>query len=441
MPAVPQLDAATIAAAANGSPQGSRPVLRTKVAYLMAQFPKLTETFVLYEILAVERHGIDVEIYPLRRGKDTVAHPEAARLVARTRFLPWFSLSMVLSHLHFLARRPQVYLSTLARLLWANLGSLRYFAGAVVFFPKAVHIARLIQCAKVAHVHAHFASHPAAVAWVISRLTGIPYSFTAHGSDLHRDRHMLREKVAEAKFVVTISSYNRDLIVAECGDRFRHTTKVIRCGVDPAVFSSAVFTADGERPADGSDRIVRILCVGTLHEVKGQAYLIEACRQLQQVGHAVECHFAGNGPDLKRLTRQAARSGIADQVHFHGACPRTKIVELLRQVDLVAAPSVQARDGRREGIPVVLMEAMASQRPVVASRLSGIPELVIDGETGLLTPPRDAAALAAAIARLIDDRPLGRRLARAGREKVLRDFHLDRNAARLARWLGQGRTA
>ncbi|MEX2137773.1 MAG: glycosyltransferase [Pirellulales bacterium] len=419
----------SIAAIQYARPKPPRPTARTKVAYLMSRFPKLTETFVLYEILAVEREGIEVQIYPLQRTAERVTHPEAARLVARAQFQPWLSWAITRSHLHFLIRRPWIYLATLLRLLWANFGSLRFFAGAIAFFPKAVHIARLVQQGQIDHVHAHFASHPAAVAWVISRLTRIPYSLTAHGTDLHCDRHMLREKVAAAEFVITISNYNRDLIVAECGELFRPKVQVIHCGVD-----THVFTADIDQTGSSDPRAaLQIVCIGTLHEVKGQTYLLEACRRLRRDGLELDCHFVGNGPDMEPLSRQASEAGLTEQVHFHGACPQAKVAKLLRRADIVIAPSVPTRSGQREGIPVALMEAMASGVPVIASRLSGIPELVIDGETGILVPPRDAEGLAAAIARLADNAVLRTQLARAARQNVEREFNLDRNAARLAR--------
>jgi glycosyltransferase involved in cell wall biosynthesis len=395
----------------------------------MSQFPKLTETFVLNEMLAVERQGIDVEIYPLQRTGERLTHPGVAGLVARARFYPWLSLRILRSHWHFLIRGPWIYLATLARLLWANFGSLRYFAGAIAFFPKAVHIAHQMRQTGVNHVHAHFASHPAAVAWIICRLTGIPFSFTAHGSDLHRDRHMLAEKVAQAKFVVAISNYNRDLMVRECGDWSRSKIHVIHCGVDTTLFA-ANQAAQADRSKPGP---LQVLCIGTLHEVKGQTYLLEACRRLHENGLDFECHLVGGGPDLAQLKRQAADSNIIERVHFHGACPQAEIVELLRHADMLVAPSVPTRDGRREGIPVVLMEAMASGVPVVASRISGIPELVIHEQTGLLTTPRDSESLAAALAELASNAALRRWLARAGRLIVEREFDLSRNSARLAR--------
>jgi len=407
-----------------------RPTQRSakKVAYLMSRFPKLTETFVLYEILAVERHGIDVEICPLRRERTRTMHAEAEALVARARFTPLlFSRQLVAAHAYFLRTNFRRYWLTLWQLLWANLGSRRYFVAAVVFFPKAVLLARMLQQMEVTHVHAHFSSHPAAVAFAIGRLTGISYSFTAHGSDLHCDRHMLREKTAHARFVVAISQYNRRIILAECGDQYADKVQVIHCGVDLQRFASR----EGPTPHERGETPLQIACVGSLHEVKGQTYLIEACRLLRERGVDVLCHIVGDGEDRARLVRQAEREGLADSVRFHGKLPQDKLRALLAGIDVLVTPSVPTRSGRREGLPVVLMEALARGLAVVASDLSGIPELVEDGETGLLAPPRDAAAVADQIERLGRDPELRQRLARAGREKVVREFDLAKNAATL----------
>jgi glycosyltransferase involved in cell wall biosynthesis len=282
----------------------------------------------------------------------------------------------------------------------------------------------------VQHVHAHFASHPAAAGFIIHRLVGIPYSFTAHGSDLHRDRHMLREKVAEAAFVAAISEYNRELIISECRGNYREKVQVVHCGVDTEVFRAR----SHETPYEKGENPFMILCVGTLHEVKGQAYLIEACYQLQEKGFDFECHFVGDGPDKQSLAAQVEQTRLADKVHFHGRLTRDEIASLLLDADVLAVPSVPTRDGRREGIPVVLMEAMGTGVPVIASNLSGIPELVNDRLTGLLVPPGDAISLASALERYLQDSELRRRLGNAGREKVEREFDLHKNVAGLAQY-------
>ncbi len=406
---------------------------RVRVAYLMSRFPKLTETFILYEMLAVERGGFDVEVYPLQRERTATMHPEAAPFVARAHFAPFLSLAILRAQLRFLRRRPRAYLGALFTWLGATLGSLRYFAGALAFFPKAVWIAERMQAEGVTHVHAHFASHPAAAAFVIRRLTGIPYSFTAHGSDLHRDRHMLREKVAEADFVVSISEYNRRVILAECGEACAAKTIVLHCGVDTAVFQPAARAV----PSPRSHRL-RILCTGTLHEVKGQTHLVEACRLLQGRGVDFECAFVGDGPDRERLDEQAARAGLGDRVVFLGRRTRADVARLIAGADVLVAPSVPSRDGRREGIPVAIMEGAACGLPVVASDLSGIPELVEDGKHGLLVPPGDPVALADALERLHGDASLRFALGREGRAKVLSEFDLVTNARALAQRFRSG---
>jgi len=407
-----------------------------KVAYIMSRFPKLTETFVLYEMLAVERLGHQVEVYPLRRERTKAMHPEAAKFVERAHFHAFVSAAILRSHLRFLVRTPGVYLRTLLRLLRANLTSRRYFLGALGLFPKAVYFAERMAEQGVSHVHAHFASHPAATAWVIHRLVGIPYSFTAHGSDLHRDRHMLREKVEEASLVVAISQYNRQVILAECGEKNARRVTVLHCGVDTAVFHPA------DRGLPGSCRApLHIVCTGTLHEVKGQTHLLEACRLLAERRIDFMCSFVGDGPDQKALEQQAIRAGIQDRVRFLGRCTRTEITRLLAGADVLAAPSVPTRNGRREGIPVAIMEGAASGLPVVASRLSGIPELIEDDKQGLLVPPGDAEGLARALERLARSPSLRHQLGREGRAKVQSEFDLDTNALALARTFSPRRGA
>jgi colanic acid/amylovoran biosynthesis glycosyltransferase len=396
-----------------------------KVAYVMSRFPKLSETFVLGEILAVEEQGVEVELFPLLRERAVVVHPEAAALCERARFQPFLSLSILRSQLHFLRRAPRRYVGALWAVLRGTWGSANYFVGALGIFPKVVHDARLMEADGIAHVHCHFSNHPAAAGFVINRLTGIPYSFTAHGFDLHVDRHMLCEKVGSAAFVVAVSEYNRRLILEECGERARAQVAVVHCGVDTEFFR-APKTAAPERPFS-------ILCVGTLHEVKGQGYLVEACRLLAESGADVACILVGDGPDRAALLGQIAGSGLEGRVTIAGRRTRAEVAELLGRAHVLVSPSVPTAEGKREGIPVVLMEAMASGVSVVASGISGIPELVEDGKTGLLVPPRDPGALASALSRLHDDPGLRERLARAGRETVEREFDVRKNAGELVR--------
>jgi colanic acid/amylovoran biosynthesis glycosyltransferase len=401
---------------------------KLKVAYLMSRFPKLTETFILYEMIAVEEEGVSVSLYPLHRENAPVIHAEARPFVERAHFAPLVSGAILGSQLRWLRRKPGAYVRALGDLVRATWNCPNFLIGGLAVFPMVTHFAERIAAEGVDHVHAHFASHPAAAAFVIHRLTGIPYSFTAHGSDLHRRRAMLREKVREAAFVVAISDYNRRIILDECGAEYADRVVVIHCGVDPDVFQAGA-------SAPGSGGPFRILCTGTLHEVKGQAYLIDACRRLREQGVDLLCQFVGEGPDRLDLEARIASAGLGEQVRLLGRRTRDEVAALLAEADVLVAPSVPTADGRREGIPVVLMEAMAAGVPVVASDLSGIPELVQHEQSGLLAPPRDSEALASALERLHADPDLRRRLAAAGRERVLAGFHLKRNAARLVEQL------
>jgi glycosyltransferase involved in cell wall biosynthesis/peptidoglycan/xylan/chitin deacetylase (PgdA/CDA1 family) len=407
------------------------PTAPARVAYVMSRFPKLTETFVLGEVLALEGRGVPVDLYPLLRERPPLVHPEAARLVARSRYEPFLSPAIVVSQLAWLRRRPGAYLRAWRDVLVGTWGSPNFFVGAIGCFPKVAHAARRMQADGVTHVHCHFANHPAVAGLIVHRLTEIPFSFTAHGSDLHKDRRMLGRKVAEAAFVATISHDNRRLIVAECGEHVAGKVHVLRAGVD-----TRLFVPSTREPAGQRRDVLRIVCVGTLHEVKGQPHLIEACRLLAGQGIDVRCRLIGGGPDEKALRARVQAAGLAESVAVAGPRTRQQIVEELWRADALVAPSVPTRAGRREGIPVVLMEAMSTGLPVVASAISGIPELVEDEVSGLLVPPRDAAAIARALRRLATDPALRERLGRAARNRVLAEFDLEDSAAELARRFG-----
>ena len=395
-----------------------------RIAYIMSRFPKITETFILYEILALEARGVTVDVHPLLREREAIVHPEAQRMMERIRFHPFLSPAIVAANLRWLFKRPLAYLGALGEVLRGTWGSLNFFVGAVGIFPKAALFAQEMQRAGVDHVHAHFATHPAVAALVVRRLAGIPFSFTVHGHDLHVEKRMLAEKIRAACFVVSVSEYNRRTIVEACGPWADEKIRIVHCGIDPTVFRMP------ERAANPPE--LRILCVGRFDEVKGHPILVDACRRLADRGARFRCDLVGEGPLREDVEAAIRAAGLEDRIHTLGARPRLEVVRLLGAADVFALPSVMAANGEREGIPVALMEAMATGVPVVTSRLSGIPELVEHEVTGLLVEPRDAAGLAAALERLAGDRALRERLGRAGREKVLAEFDLSRNVDALA---------
>jgi colanic acid/amylovoran biosynthesis glycosyltransferase len=435
--------------------------VKLKVAYIMSRFPKLTETFILYEMLAVERQGVQIELYPLLRARSTATHPEGAsmwlkiierfrkpqgtpkmhpeakRFMERAHFLPFFSWPILKANFYYLIRKPLTYFSTIWTLIRTNWGSLNYLLGTLSIFPKVAFFARQMTEEGIKHIHAHFANHPAAAAFIINRLTDISYSFTAHGADLQVDQHMLCEKVSNAAFVVTISNYNKEIILKTCGKQNSERIKVIHCGVDTNVFSPDNINF----PEPSNNGRFSILCTGTMYEVKGHTYLIEACRLLKEQGLDFACYLVGDGPDRGALSDQVEQSGLSNHVFFQGQRTRMEISDLLKRVDVAVVPSIPTSNGRREGIPVVLMEAMSSSVPVVASDISGIPELVEHEVSGLLVEPRNPRDLALALKQILDNPQLRQRLGQSGREKILREFDLYTNAATLVDLFGTVRNS
>ncbi len=407
------------------SPSGS-----LRVAYVMSRFPKLTETFILFEMLAVERAGVSIELYPLLRERTTTMHDEARPLVERAHYLPFVSWPIVKTQLWFLRHRPRRYLGTIAAIVRGTWRSPNFLIGGLGILPKVAHAARLMRASGIDHVHCHFANHPAMAGYIIHRLVALPYSFTAHGSDLHVDRHMLCEKVAAARFVVAISEDNRRVIADSCSGAVGRI-EVIHCGVDTSAFRPLDASVSEDEAPSIQGRPLEILAIGTLHEVKGQSVLVDAVRELGTRGVAVHARLVGEGTDRPMLESRIARAGLDGRVELLGTRTRDEIIELFATTDVLVAPSVPTRSGKREGIPVVLMEAMSSGVPVVASRLSGIPEIVRDGENGRLFPTGDATALADALVELAADHGLRDRLGRAARATALRSFDVDTNAALL----------
>jgi glycosyltransferase involved in cell wall biosynthesis len=394
-----------------------------RVAYVMSRFPKLTETFVLFEMLALSELGFEVEVFPLLRERERAVHAQARALVERAYYTPFLSPAILAAQFHFLARSPRAYLATLFQVFLRTLPSPNFLAGAFVFFPKSVLFAREMQRRGVAHVHAHFANHPALAALIVHRLTGIPFSFTAHGSDLHVDQTALGWKIAESAFAVSVSEYNREFVRERAGSPAADKLIVIHCGVDLAQF---------ERAAPGAGATFEILCVAALRTVKGHRHLIDACALLSAAGVPFRCHLVGGGPLERELATTIERAGLGGRVLMHGPQPREAVLERMRSAHVLVQPSIVDRAGRREGIPVTLMEAMATGLPVVASRLSGIPELIEDGRSGLLVEAGDARALADALARLRAEPELCASLGREARARVEAAFDLRRNARSLA---------
>jgi glycosyltransferase involved in cell wall biosynthesis len=405
----------------NAEPQ-SIATQRSRVAYVTSWFPVPTETFVLHEMLELRRQGVEVEVFPLFGAAPGPRHAAAAEMLERTRYHRGLSLEVVGAQLYWLVRRPRAYLRAWRRAIAGHRRSPVALAKAIAVLPRAAFIARQIEARAHHHVHAHWATHPALAALVVKELTGATYSFTVHAHDLYVERAMLDEKIAGAAFVATISHYNRALIRDLYGPEAAGKTFIVRCGVDLARFPL--------RP-EPSNPVPTVACIAGLRDYKGQRYLVDACVKLRDRGVPFRCVLVGDGPERAAIAARIAEAEIEDRIQLLGAVPQERVQEILASADVVVHPSVTTPAGMMDGIPVALMEAMATGCPVVSTLVSGIPELVEHERTGLLVPPRDAEALASAIGRLLSDPALRRRLAAAGRHAVVSGFSLDENGRRL----------
>jgi glycosyltransferase involved in cell wall biosynthesis len=395
----------------------SRPL---RLAQLVSRFPMVTETFVLYELEALEKLGVTVELYSLLHEHPKVVHPEAEKWVKRAHYLPWLSPAILRAHWHFILHHPGRYFRALAEVLRGAWGCARCFGGALAFFPKVVRFAYEMENQAIQHVHAHFAYHAAVAGLIVHRLTGIPFSFTARGSDVQSDGHMLKEKVDAADFVISVSEYNKEIILRKCGSAVGKKIHVIHGGVDVNRLSP--------RSECGTNSLLRILCVARFEEVKGHTYLVEACRILKERGLPLECRLVGDGPLVRQIENQIKQSDLSDEVQLLGPQPYDEVIKQFSRTDVVVLATAPTASGKREGIPNVLKEAMACGLPVVASASGGIPELV-DESCGVLVHARDGVALADALEHLYDQPALRRQMGITGRDKIVREFNLNLSTA------------
>ena len=399
-----------------------------RVAVLMSRFPAVTETFILRELVELERQGAHVELAPLLRDQVSVLHPDAVLWDRRALYTPFLDGAIARANLAMLWRAPRRYLGTLARLLRSSRGSANALVGLIGIFPKAIYLGRLLRQRGVEHIHAHYATHPAAAAYVIAHVRAddepeLPYSVTVHAHDLFVTQSGLALKLGAARFVRCISRFNADFlrrVLAARGEQIDgERICVLHCGIQPERYA--------HRPragAPGRERPARLLCIASHRPYKGLSVLIEAVSLLRGRGVQVSCELIGEGVLRPQLEAQIRASDLDAHVRLVGTKSELEVADALAESDLFVLPSVVAPDGQMEGIPIVLMEALAAGLPTISTSLSGIPELVIDRKTGFLVAPGDPAALADAVECALADYPAAQRLAANGRELVRREYEL-----------------
>jgi len=401
-----------------------------KIAYVTAQTPfGPGEAFILEEMLAVTELGVNLLIIPRNPSKE-VFHKEGEKLLGNTVWLPLLDKRIFFNFLKALISKPHV---------WSIIGTIfhrsRTWKIAVknlAILPKAVFVADLLLNEGVEHIHAHWGSTTATMAWIISELTGIPWSITLHRWDI-KENNMLEEKINSAEFVRCISENGRDELLNTIGRKYENRVKVIHMGV--RIPDNILESKTHKTHRD----VLRIVTPANLLEVKGHKFLIEACSILIERGvDGFQCVFYGEGP-LKGILADMVRDGnLAEHIKLPGVIPHNELIEMYEnhEIDIVVLPSITTVNGEHEGIPVALMEAMAAGVPVISTITGGIPEL-LDSGAGILVPPEDSEALADAIQLLMEDSEMRFKVGAKGREKVEREFAISCVAKKLVSLFAQ----
>lgn len=392
-----------------------------RIAYLVSRYPAFNHTFVLREVRRLRALGFDVRVASVSaadRALEAMTMEEREEALATFYIKPVGLAGTLAAHARMLGRRPARYARALvAALALAGLDARRALQ-YVLYFAEAIVFAEWMEREQLNHFHTHFSS---TVGLIAARAFPLEMSITMHGPgefDEPTGFH-LAEKVAAARFVAAISSYGRSQLMLRSHPDHWPKIHVARLGIDPAVFEP--------RPFRVHPSPFEIVCVGRLAPVKAQLVLVDAVDRLVARGRDVRLRLVGDGPDRKRLERRVEALGLGGAVVFEGWQNQDRVREIYRGADAFALASFA------EGVPVVLMEAMATEIPCVSTRITGVPELIEDGVDGLLVAPADAAELALALEGLIDDPELRLRIGRAGRRRVLEQYDLEANVEVLAR--------
>jgi glycosyltransferase involved in cell wall biosynthesis len=386
-----------------------------KIGYVTKRYPRFSETFIVNEILALEAAGLEIEIFSLYPPNDTHFQDTISQVRAPVISLAAEGLKVIefWSELEMAAAENSGF--------WNALEASRGAEAREVY--QAARLARLVRQRHIAHLHAHFATTATSVARLASHFAQVPYSFTAHAKDIFHECVVpadLERKLAKAAAVITVSDYNVEFLRKVYGPAANRVCRLYNgLHLDRFVY---------QNPQDRQDRIV---AVGRLVEKKGFEVLIEACASLARRGQTFTCEIIGEGEREAQLRALIEQHQLRSRVQMLGARPQSEVIKRVQSAVVLAAPCVVGQDGNADGLPTVLLEAMALGTPCVSTDVTGIPEVVRHEKNGLLVPQHDAEALANAIERLLNDRPLRVQLADQARRLIEAEFDSHRNAARL----------
>lgn len=407
------------------TPTRASSVRKGPIAYLTSEYPKTSHTFILREVEALRTLGLEVETCSIRK-------PDISEFSGEPEQRAWRTTFFVVDTAR---RAPHRLLTAQLRLMVAPGRWLRALGlawktrspgakaalWALFHFLEAGLLAAHLRRMGAGHLHNHFSNPSCTVAMLASELSGIPFSFTAHGPEefFRPYENALSEKIARARLVVAISHFCRSQLMVFAAPAQWDKISIVHCGIDPELYLGTPRETFGKR----------VVFVGRLTPEKGGPLLLEAFAQVFAAHPDARLTVVGDGPQRAALEARARVLGLVEAVTFAGFCNQAQVAACLSKSDMLVLPSFA------EGVPVVLMEAMAAGLPTIASRVAGVPELVREGETGFVVPPGDLDTLANRLGRLMSDPNLCRRMGAAGRAVVNADYLVGKEAAWLARLL------
>jgi glycosyltransferase involved in cell wall biosynthesis len=433
-----------------------------RIGYILRSYPRLSQTFIVNEILALEQLGQNLHLFAITNPHEPIVQEQVEQVRAPVEYLEEAAkrggLPRLAEHARAALRAPRRYVATLRYVRRRkDLDEGYTTATRYECFAQAVYLARLLDRERRAgrpidHLHAHFAHAPTLIALLVRKLTGISFSFTAHARDLVQiPPRALIERIERATIMLTCSGTNIDYVNGVVPEPLRAKVRLIHHGVNldgfqPLSESTKAHegTQKGDMQGDESKNLrvpscdsvdqsePLILSVGRLVEKKGFPDLIAACARLKQQGRRFRCAIYGEGPLRGELAALIEWLDVGDRVTLEGERSQQELIPIFQRADLFALAPFVTGDGDRDGIPNVLVEAMACGLPVVSAAVAGIPELVRHGENGLLVAPRDVDALAAALAALLDDQARRERMGAAARRTVVEQFDLRAAARQIA---------
>jgi colanic acid/amylovoran biosynthesis glycosyltransferase len=397
----------------------TRKKARLRIGYVVKMFPRISETFILNEMLELEKRGVKIVVFSARKPNEGRFHPQLSKLKAKVLYLEdlepkkwatwlgnvWPSLS---------TRRDEFWKLTEKTLAGEDQSRMDLVLHSAWVGAMAMEL-------NLSRLHAHFASLPSTVAYFAHLITGIPFSFTAHAKDIYvydMEQHLLKEKLPAAQFVVTVTHYNRNFLIKNAPEVDPEAIRVIHNGVD-----QGKLRPDGRRRREPK----LILAVGRLVPKKGFGDLLDACRILKDRGITFRCLIAGDGLEAESLRRRQQELDLANDVEFLGSKNQTEVVKLMQKATLLCLPCTIDGDGNRDALPTVILEAMACGLPVISTNISGIPEIIDSEKDGVLVEPDDPVALSNQLIRLLSSSRLRRKFVGNGLKKVSLKFNLQKN--------------